>query len=389
MYEVLAAFALPVGYDASAVPPELQLVFLHLTPWTDLDPRGLEAALVLTIPAGFQGALPFLVPQWQLRVDIEGEFAAGAGVTIQPPASLQVVPPAGTLEGKAQVGVARLPIAPATAVSLLSIVGGSRLEAGEIGVNLVADLHWDSASNQAKADFGVEGDIKQGKLVITMDEADGFLKTLLAGFRVESDFDVDLAGRPERRRATSPGAAALEIRHPGAHVAGADRDRSRSTLRAALKGRRSIPMALTRDLKAALGPAPIAVGGPARAGRRSHLPGRPRRQPRAGGRRLHVQAADRCRPRSTSGVVAAAGYLYLDPDRGEYAGVLEFVALGLAVPQGDRADHHQDARRHDRLLAADHPHRRLRRRASNSASGSRSTASAACSGSTVRCCSSR
>ena len=319
LYEVLAAFALPVGYDASSVPPELQLLFLHVTPRTDLNPRGLEAALVLTIPAGFQGALPFLVPQWQLRVDIEGEFAAGAGITIQPPTSLQVVPPAGTLQGKAQIGVARLPIAPATAVSLVSIVGGSRLEAGEIGVNLVADLHWDTATNQARADFGVEGDIKQGKLVITMDEADGFLKTLLAGFRVESDFDVGF-GWTAGSGVYFTGSSALEIQLP-AHISLGPVDIDAITLSLGLKGA-ELPIALSANLKAALGPLQAVVE---EIGLEADLTFPADRKGNLG----PVQLAFKFKPPKGAGlsldvgIVVGGGYVFFDPDRGEYAGVLE------------------------------------------------------------------
>ena len=63
-----------------------------------------------------------------------------------------------------------------------------------------------------------------------------------------------------------------------------------------------------------------------------------------------------------AGVVKGGGYLFIDPDRGEYAGALELALARRRDDQGDRHHHHQDARRLQGLLAADHHLRRVRQR---------------------------
>jgi hypothetical protein len=317
--ELLASLSVPVTYDAAATPPELRILLLHLFPRTDLSPPGLEAELALSLPVGQELNFPLIVPEWRLVVGLEAELDADAAVTLQPPAQFNVLPPGGAVQGRASLGVQRLPKAPATSIALLAIPGGSRLEAAQIGAGLVVDLQWDSASGQARADFGLEGQIKGGKLVLTMEEADGFLKQVLEGFRVESDFDVDF-GWTAGGGVFFTGSSTVEIQLP-AHISLGPIDIDAITLSLGLKGQ-ELPIGLSANLKAALGPLQAVVEG---VGLEADLSFPSDHKGNAG----PLDLGFRFKPPKgaglsiDAGVVVGGGYLFFDPDRGEYAGVLE------------------------------------------------------------------
>lgn len=317
--DLLASLSVPVAYDAAATPPNMRILLLRLFPRTDLVPPGLEAELALSLPAGDAAQIPIIVPEWLFSIALETELAADVGVTIQPPAEINLVPPEGSVQGRASIGVTRLPKAPATAISLLSIPGGSRLEAGEIGAGLVADLHWDSSSNKATADFGLEGHVKGGKLVLTMEEADGFLKTLLEGFKVESEFDVGF-GWTAGGGVFFTGSSTVEIQLP-AHIALGPVDIEAITLSLGLRGS-ELPIALSANLKAELGPLQAVVE---EIGIEADLSFPADRKGNLG----PVELGFGFKPPKgaglsiDTGVVVGGGYLFFDPDRGEYAGALE------------------------------------------------------------------
>ncbi|MGN6274767.1 MAG: DUF6603 domain-containing protein [Solirubrobacterales bacterium] len=317
--ELLASLSVPVAYDAEATPPTMRILLLRLFPRTDLSPPGLEAELALSLPVGEEFSFPLIVPEWRLAIALKAELAADAGITIQPPAQFNVVPPSGSVQGRASVGVQRLPKAPAPSISLLAIPGGSRLDAAQIGAGLVVDLQWDSTSNQASADFGLEGQIKGGKLVLTMEEADGFLKKLLEGFRVESDFDVGF-GWTSGGGVFFTGSSTVEIQLP-THISLGPVDIDAITLSLGLKGQ-ELPIALSANLKAALGPLQAVVE---QIGLEADLSFPPDHHGNLG----PLDLGFRFKPPKgaglsiDAGVVVGGGYLFFDPDRGEYAGVLE------------------------------------------------------------------
>jgi hypothetical protein len=317
--EFLASVSLPATYDAAAVPPELRLLLLRLFARPDLSPPGLEAELAFTLPVAEELSIPLFAPEWRLAVDLKGELAADAGVTIQPPAQVEVLPPEGSAQGRAAIGVQRLPTAPATTIELLAIPGGSRLEAGLIGAALVADLEWDSTKNQATADLGLEGQVKGGKLTLTMEEADGFLKQILEGLRVESQFDLGF-GWTSGSGVFFTGSGSVEIQLP-THISLGPIDIEAITLSLGLQGE-ELPIGLSANLKAALGPLQAVVE---QVGLESDLKFPPDHHGNLG----PLDLGFRFKPPKgaglsiDTGVVVGGGYLFFDPDRGEYAGVLE------------------------------------------------------------------
>jgi hypothetical protein len=331
--DLFASLSVPVSYDAAATPPSLSILLLRLFPRADLTPPGLEAELALSLPVAEEIAFPLISPEWQLAVVLKAALEAGVGATIQPPAKIEIVPPGGSVQGRASVGVNRLPKAPATAISLLAIPGGSKLEARQIGASLVTDLHWDSTAKKASADFGLEGHVKGGKLVLTMEEADGFLKQLLEGFRVESEFDLGF-GWTAGGGVFFTGSSTVEIQLP-AHISLGPVDIDAITLSLGLKPPDplkgpELPIALSANLKAALGPLQAVVEG---VGLEAPLSFPADHKGNLGPVQLGFgfKAPKGAGLSIDTGVVVGGGYLFFDPDRGEYAGVLELALAEIVT----------------------------------------------------------
>jgi hypothetical protein len=328
IHDVLASLSAPVVYDAAATPPTLRLMLFRVRARPDLAPPGLEAALDVSLPAHIDVSVPVISPEWLLGLTVDGELQADAALTIQPPADLKIVPPSGSIEGRTSLGLSRLPKAPATTITLLSIVGGSRLEAAEIGAAIVAELRWESSPTpHATADFGFEGQIRGGKLTVTMDEADGFLKTLLAGFRIESGFDLGF-GWTAGRGVYFTGSSTLEIQLP-AHIALGPIEINALTLGIGLRGAQ-LPITLGADIKGELGPLQVVVQ---QIGLEADLSFPPNRDGNLGPAQLDFKfkpptgaglAID-------AGVVKGGGYLFFDPDHEQYAGVLELDISGIVT----------------------------------------------------------
>ena len=224
--ELLAALRLPVARYTTAAPerPALQFPLATLAPTTGLTPQGLEGQIVGALAEGWTLLIP-LGNGLELEFSVGGSVAAAVGVRLQSPAVFTLIPPSGSVQGTLSAGVNKTPVASASAFTLLGVAGGSRLEAQLISGAIAAEFAWSSADGSASGDFGVDGRVQGGKLVISLAGADGFIGELLGGFGLESDFDLGVGWRAGRRRLLHAAAATLEIQLP-AHVdARAGRDR--------------------------------------------------------------------------------------------------------------------------------------------------------------------
>jgi hypothetical protein len=324
--DVLASLAIPVAYDPNAVPPVMRILLLRVSPRTDLAPPGLEFVLELSFPVDVSGSMPVISSQWALEFGIGGTFEADLGVTLQPPADIGLVPPSGALDGHAGVGLARVPV-PGQPIRLIDIPGGTGLRAERVSAGIRAEFHWDSASGVARGDFGVEGSVRRGTLVVTLDEADGFLAKLLAGFEIEVDFDLGF-GWTAGGGFFFTGSSTLEIKLP-VHVALGPVELTALTAGIGVDGSR-IPIGLAADLKAELGPLRAVVE---EIGFAANLSFPPDRRGNLGPIELGFEFLP---PKGAglsldAGVIKGGGYLFFDNERGEYAGALELSVTGIVT----------------------------------------------------------
>jgi hypothetical protein len=289
-------------------------------------PVGIEAILAMTVADGVALDLP-IADGWLAHLAAEGQLGARVGVRVQPPAVMTVIPPSGTAQGQLKVGVAAVPVAPAERMVLLGIAGGTGLTAERIELDLLGGFRWDSTSGKAEGDFGFGGEIRGGKLKISMDGADGFLASILSGVNVEADFNLGL-GWTANQGLYFSGSSTLEIQLP-AHISLGPIELDALTFSVGIDGNR-FPIGLTTNIKAALGPlqgvveelgAAIELSFPS-SGRGDIGPldlDFKFKPPKGVGLSLDV------------GIVRGGGYLFIDVDRGEYAGVLELSFSGIVT----------------------------------------------------------
>jgi hypothetical protein len=313
--ELAAAFNTPVFFDAAAVPPTLDLVVVDVTPKTDVSPKGLAA----TLRTGFSsGTLTFGADDW--RIELQLDFALPpAGVLVVQPTGVTLVPPdpGGTVAGNATLKFVADRTSAADGYIVVGEPGGSRLEVRKVEADLSGSFK--SGGAESHGAFGVGAAVSGGKLAIDFDEADGFIGKLLAGVHFESDFAFGL-GYSTDHGLYFVGASSLAIQLP-LHIDLGPVEISALTLTVGIAGQR-FPTALAVDIKAALGPIQAVVE---QIGLEVDLALKDDRSGNAG----PVDVALGFKPPRgaglsiDAGLVKGGGYLFFDPDKGEYAGVAE------------------------------------------------------------------
>lgn len=256
LHGLLTSVSIPVSFDASATPPALHLFNFRISPRVDLSPPALEEAFELDVPAGISGSIPILEPHLRLEVELEAPLAAQTSLLLQPPAQVTFIPPSGTVQGRASLGVARLPKEGSNSIVIVGVPGGSGLQAQRLAFALAAGFAWDSANGKAVGDFGFDGEIKGGKLIVTLEGADGFIGELLAGFGLEADFDLGFGWRAGGG-VYFTGSSVLEIQLP-LHIALGPVDISAITLSVGIENR-AFPIGLAANIQAMLGPIQAVV----------------------------------------------------------------------------------------------------------------------------------
>jgi hypothetical protein len=199
---------------------------------------------------------------------------------------------------------------------IFGAAGGTRVDAATVTFRAGAGFNWDSVNNHATGSAIVEAKVADGKAVLDLSGADGFLHTLLAAAHVEVPFDMTV-GWAADRGLYFDGSASLLIELP-LHI-----DLGPIGLNAIqieigiVDGALSISPTISG--KAQLGPIAASVDRLGIAAKLDPAPGNlgpvglkfDFRPPKGLG--MDVDA----------GVVKGGGYLFFDPDHGEYAGVLE------------------------------------------------------------------
>ena len=322
---LLSSLSIPASYAPAATPPGLRLFLLRVSPRTDLAPPGLEVVLELSLPGDVTESIPIFDPQWSLEIGLGAALEAQAGFTVQPPADVSLVTPSGSVQGNLSVGVTRSPRPGQPSIVLLGVAGGSGLMAQRVSVSLVSTFLWDSASSRALGDFGFEGKIQGGKLIVSLDGADGFVGEILSGFGLEADFDVGFGWRASGG-VYFTGSGALEIQIP-VHITLGPVELNALTFTVGIEGR-TFPIGLATDIKASLGPLQAVVE---QVGVLANL------SFPADGKgglgpvdfSLAFQPPRGVGLSIDTGIVRGGGYLFIDAERGEYAGALELTFSGF------------------------------------------------------------
>jgi hypothetical protein len=254
---------------------------------------------------------------WQATFEAHTKYSADLTATIRPLFDVELHLGVGAVDAKLGATFERSKTA--DPFLILGQAGGSRLEIRSPSASAGIDLHFDPATGRLTLDPELKAGLRGGKLVIDGQAGDSFISTLLSGVNLESDFDVDLSWKPSQG-VRFTGSAALEIAIP-AHVSLGPLEILSLYIRASLAADGSIPVELSCGFKAALGPLTASVD---RLGVIALFT-----FPKAGGNLGPAEVAFAFKPPTgvgleiDAGVVKGGGYLYLDFDAGEYAGLLE------------------------------------------------------------------
>ena len=295
------------------------------TPLVDVqaNPATSPPGLIATFQVPSGDALDLTLPlgeTWSVRVQAQGALTASIAATLTPPASLTLLPPAGTLDGLLQVDLAAAGADAAHPLVLVGETGGSRLQAASVSFGAGVTFHWDSTSGRAIAEPQVQAAIAGGRVVIDTTNADGFLASVLSGVHVEAGFDLAATWAPDTGVHVT-GGAQLQIDLP-LHLSLGPVTLPVLHLVAGA-GDGGIPLEISAALGLTLGPLQVAVDRIGIAGLLSF--------PDHGGNLGAADLALAFKPPDglgiaiDAGVAAGGGYVLFDPSRGRYAGVLELV----------------------------------------------------------------
>jgi len=320
--DLVARLGLPSRYQppAGGQPARAEAFVAELSPAPG-SPPGLAVDVVLPIRGALDRDLQLPHPDWKAHVKLSAAAAIGASGTISPPFAVTLRPPSGQIEGEADLTIEGKPASPFV---LVGAAGGSRLEVAEVDASLGFDIAWDSAAGHATIAPRTAAQVKGGRLVIDTSNADGFIAKLLSGWGIDAHFETGLSWSSATGVQFS-GSSTLEIGLP-VHIALGPIEIPSLYLVLGFQDA-AFPLELSADVQASLGPLSAVVN---RIGARAVLS-----FPTGGGNLGPAQLAFEFKPPTGAGlsvdaaIVTGGGFLTIDADRGEYAGILQLEIAGL------------------------------------------------------------
>ncbi len=288
------------------------------------NPPGLIASLTYDLPEDFTFSLP-LGSVWSIGVGVKANVTAGLQATIVPPANINSAASFRYRQRPIESDLTAKGTDATHPVIIIGETGGSRLQADSLSFGAGIKITWQPTANVATAEPTVTMAVKGGKLVIDTTDADGFLATVLSGIHVEAGFDLTATWAPDTGIHIT-GGAQLEIDLPLHLTLGPITIPTVYIIAGASDA--GIPIELSAALGLTLGPFQASVD---RLGVKGLLS-----FPDSGGNLGPADFAISFKPPNglgiaiDAGVVAGGGYILFDPDKGQYAGVLD-VALAEII----------------------------------------------------------
>ncbi|MCY1039705.1 hypothetical protein OV208_00115 [Corallococcus sp. bb12-1] len=282
-----------------------------------LVPPGLD--LSLRVPGALSRSDVIDAGDWQVSIDAQVQSPVDFTLTLRPLFDVSVDDGVSVADVHAALSFARAP--GADPFLLLGEARGSRLEVQGPQAAVTLDAHVAPATGPVTVSPGLAVTLHGGRLLISGEGGDGFLSTLLAGQKLDANFDVGMTWSPAKGVAFT-GSAALEIAIP-AHVSLGPLDIFNLYLVAGLESDGSIPVELSAGFKAGLGPLTASVD---RMGLLATFT-----FPDGGGNLGPADLAFAFKPPDgvglvvDAGVVKGGGALFLDVEAGQYSGALELV----------------------------------------------------------------
>ncbi|SMB99414.1 hypothetical protein SAMN00120144_0181 [Hymenobacter roseosalivarius DSM 11622] len=318
--KMLASAGIPAVFDQGVNPPVLDLAVFEVSPKLDENPKGILIKLSDEIKV--DKARPFVQDDFKVEVSFNGELKAATTLVVQPNGNLKFKPPGAALAGRTEVKLtAGLDDTPYV---ILGAPGGSRLTVQQLVAKTGVDFVVNGANSEGM--FGLEAEVKNGKVVIDLGGADGFLSNLLGGAgRFESDFGLTV-GFNTRNGLYFRGSTSLQILLP-LHIQLGPVELQALILTVGLDGNR-VPVGIGANIKAELGPIKAVVE---EMGVNAFLKFKPNRDGNVG----LLDFSLGFRPPKGVGLSLDAGgfkgggFLGIDAERGRYVGALELTFQGF------------------------------------------------------------
>jgi hypothetical protein len=280
------------------------------------NPPGLTATLKTTLPGGFDFTFP-LGGVWSVHITATGTLNGGLAASITPPASVTLHPSA-ALTAQLESDLIAQGADASHPIIIIGQTGGSRLQTDSFTFGMGLKITWDSGSGTATAEPTIQINIKGGKVVIDMSNADGFLASVLSGVHVEAGFDLGISWAPDTGIHIT-GGAQLEIDLPLHLTLGPITLPTLYLVAGASSS--GLPIEISAALGLTLGPIEASVD---RVGVKGLIT-----FPDHGGNLGPANLAIDFKPPNglglaiDAGVVAGGGYISFNPDKGQYAGVFD------------------------------------------------------------------
>ncbi|MGL4967680.1 MAG: DUF6603 domain-containing protein [Inquilinus sp.] len=302
--------------------PVLDAFLVRLVADPSTNPPGMRFRLRLPATEDFSQIFPLGGP-WSVAFNAQARFDPGLEGTFSPDGRFHFVPPTATSTANVKVtaalGAAKTATAP---LDLIGISGTTRLQADRITATAGIDARWSPPA--AVAEPAVSFDVEKLTAIMDMADGDSFLRGISGGGSGRADVSVSATWSPSAGVRFS-GSSALEIAIP-AHASIGPATLETVYLRAGLEGD-AVPVEISAALRGELGPLTASVD---RIGVTLRFTA-----PDNGGNLGPLQVDAAFKPPNGIGLAvdgggfAGGGYLYLDPDRGEYAGTLELKFQGI------------------------------------------------------------
>jgi hypothetical protein len=308
-------------YRKSGSPPVLEAFVFSVSADTSVSPPGLKADLSLPGTKSLEQTVSFS-DLWKGSVKVTPNFNAGLGVAARPPFTVNLRPPTGAVDLNLLLGLKAEKTA-TDPIIILGVTGGTRLQAKSIGGSVGFEAHLDATGGTVVP--AVQLKIDDGKLVLDFSNADGFIKTLTSGIKVDADFALAANWNPtDGLRLEGHGGVEMFI---PVHI-----DLSViliNGLYVSVGFSNDVPLqlGLATQFTANLGPLVAVVD---RIGIQANLT-----FPASGGNLGLADLGFKFQPPRgvglsvDTGVIKGGGFLSLDFDKGEYFGALELTFQGI------------------------------------------------------------
>ncbi len=283
---------------------------------------GLRLRVRVSAERDFDLSVPITGP-WSTTANSSARFDSGVELALHPQTGVRIEPPAAAAAITVAFGFVA-ENSDGTPMILIGQPGGSRLELQRFAARLPLQVSAATGAPSPEVTVGAEVELRQGKVVIDASQADGFIATILGGVRVESAFDLG-AFYDNRNGLRFTGSATIEIALP-THLSLGPISIPTLYLIGGFKDG-AVPVEFSADLGAQLGPLAATVSRLGASARISF----PRGGGNAGVAQIDVgfKAPNGVGLSVDAGIVKGGGFLFIDTERGEYAGALELTFAGF------------------------------------------------------------